>query len=135
MPLNFVSTMSICVCRNSAAVAASSQASEDTGSGSSEIPQSVSGSPTTTAEPTDTSSNSSKQTVHPAEDAGGGGLSKPRTPSTVSSSANSAYSPAASTVSSGVDTLKRNKSAIPGSANCNFYTYNSCLCYYLCFYC
>jgi hypothetical protein len=100
--------------KNSAATAAaSSQASEDTGSGSSEIPQSVSASPTTTAEPTETSSNSSKQTVHPAEDAGGGGLSKPHTPSTVSSSANSAYSPAASTVSSGVDTLKRNKSATP----------------------
>lgn len=96
---------------SAAATAASSQASEDTGSGSSEIPQSVSVSPTTTSEPTETSSNSSKQTVHPADDAGGGDLSKPPTPST--SSANSAYSPAASTVSSGVDTLKRNKSATP----------------------
>jgi len=96
-----------------AAASSSSQASADTGSGSSEIPQSVSASPTTTAEPTETSSNSSKQTVHPVEDAGGGGLSKPPTPSTVSSSANSAYSPAASTVSSGVETLKKNKSATP----------------------
>jgi hypothetical protein len=40
----------------------------------------------------------------------------------VSSSANSAYSPAASTVSSGVETLKKNNSATPGSTNCSFYT-------------
>ena len=119
MPLNFLSTVSICMCRNSAAAATASQAIADARSGTSEVPQPISTSPTMMAESNETSSNSSKQTVHPVEDAGGGDLSKPTTPSTASSSANSAYSPAASTVSSGVETLKRNKSATPGSAHCN----------------
>lgn len=122
--VNFISMMFICTCRNSAAAAATaaSQASADAGSGSSEIPPSTNSSPTTTVEPNETSSNSSKQTVHPVEDGVGGGLSKPTTPSTVPSSANSAYSPSASTVSSGMGTLKRNKSATPGSANCSWYS-------------
>lgn len=103
--------------KNSAAgAAAASQASADAGSGSSEIPPSSSSSPTTMAEPNETSSNSSKQTVHPVEDGGGGGLSKPSTPSTVPSSTNLAYSPAASTVSSGMGTLNRNKSSTPVAA-------------------
>ncbi|KAJ9592429.1 hypothetical protein L9F63_015845, partial [Diploptera punctata] len=79
--------------RNTANTAAS--VSTDLGSNS-DVAPAVTSSP-------DTSSSSSRQTVRPVEDL----LSKPNTPSTVPSSANSTCSPAASTVSSGVGTLKR----------------------------
>ncbi|PSN44256.1 hypothetical protein C0J52_04841 [Blattella germanica] len=63
--------------------------------------------PPVTSSP-ETSSSSSRQTVRPVEEI----TSKPNTPSTVPSSANSTCSPAASTISSGVGTLKRSKPVV-----------------------
>ncbi|XP_069680570.1 band 4.1-like protein 5 isoform X2 [Periplaneta americana] len=83
--------------RNTTATAVS----VDTGSSSSDVPVPVAA----TTDASETSSSSSRQTVRPAED----GLSKPTTPNSVPSSANSTCSPAASIVSSGMGTLKRNK--------------------------
>ncbi|XP_021925024.1 band 4.1-like protein 5 isoform X7 [Zootermopsis nevadensis] len=102
--------------RNSTAVVATSHTSAETGSSSSDVPPPVKSSPVMTAEPSETSSSSSRQTIRPMEDISAGSLSKPTTPSTVPSSANSTCSPAASTVSSGMGTLKRNKTATPVAA-------------------
>ncbi|PNF39448.1 Band 4.1-like protein 5 [Cryptotermes secundus] len=99
--------------KSSAVVAASSQTNTDTGIGSSDTPPLMQSSPTVTSEPSETSSSSSRQTVRPAEDGASSGLLKPTTPSPAPSCGNSTCSPAASTVSSGTGTLKKNKSATP----------------------